>query len=464
MTAEKPFRDTFRKTSGKNIGETRETAVNAGIPSVRTRPAKTKTAETRPASADASGSGSVPDSGFVHTHGTDRPVRFPWYRLILLAFAVLAAVTGMLTALNRAGLPALHQPRPLVAAHGALMVFGFMGTAIGMERGVAYRSGGRRNPRWGFLAPLFGALGVLSIFVLTFTYPLPQRWQAIPGILWTISMAFLAAVYAGIWMWQNSLTLIVQILGALTGCVSLVLWSAGWSATVLAPSWMVFLVLTIVGERLELSRVSFRSSPVEGVIMAASVVSVAGGFLIPWFRETGYVVLGCAFLVLLVTMLASDIARRTFRLGGFTGFMGCAMLVAYFWGILGSSLWVILPHTYSNMHSAWSGFSLVCFDLGFVMSMVIAHAFLIVPAILRRPARWTRAMWVPLALLTAGVATGFAGALTGQLMVGKVSSAIEILALASLVLTVAGTYIVQNVRRTQRKQTPGDVSRNHPQG
>lgn len=135
MTAEKPFRDTFRKTSGKNIGETRETAVNAGIPSVRTRPAKTKTAETRPASADASGSGSVPDSGFVHTHGTDRPVRFPWYRLILLAFAVLAAVTGMLTALNRAGLPALHQPRPLVAAHGALMVFGFMGTAIGMERG-----------------------------------------------------------------------------------------------------------------------------------------------------------------------------------------------------------------------------------------------------------------------------------------------------------------------------------------
>ncbi len=383
---------------------------------------------------------------------TTAPVPFPWYSLVLLAFGVVAALTGTLTALNRAGLPAFDQPRRLVAAHGALMVFGFLGTAIGMERGVAYRSGSARDPRWGFLAPLFGSLGVLSLFLLGLCHPLPAWWQAVPGTFWALSMAALVSVYLGIWHRQNLPTLLLQMLGAATGAVSMVLWACGRDATSLAPSWMVFLVLTIIGERLELSRVSFTGRHVAPVLLCAAPVAVAGSFAVLADRRAGLAVLGAAFLVMLVLMAHDDIARHTWRRPGFTGFMGTAMLAAYFWGILGSLLWLVLPAM--GPHTIWQTFALDCFDLGFVMSMVIAHAFLIIPAILRRPAPWPRAMWAPLVLLQSGLLVGLASAVLSSTDLNKTASALEVLALLGLVATVAGTYIARGIRSARQDTEP----------
>lgn len=384
---------------------------------------------------------------------TTAPVPFPWYRLALLAFGVLAALTGTLTALNRAGLPAFDQPRQLIAAHGALMVFGFLGTAIGMERGVAYHAGSARNPRWGFIAPLFGGLGVLSLFLLGFCRPLPVWWQAVPGTLWALSMTGLAVVYLGIWRWQNSPTLLLQMLGAATGAASMVLWACGHDATSLAPSWMVFLVLTIIGERLELSRVSFTGRYVAPMLLCAAPVAVAGSFVVLADRRAGLAVVGAAFLVMLALMAHDDIARHTWRRPGFTGFMGSAMLAAYFWGILGSLLWLVLPAM--GPHTIWQTFALDCFDLGFVMSMVIAHAFLIIPAILRRPAPWPRAMWVPLVLLESGLLVGLSSAILGSVSLNKTASALEVLALLGLVATVAGTYLTRAIRGARRNRPRG---------
>lgn len=378
----------------------------------------------------------VTDSTSIHSTAHSA-VPFPWRRLVLLAFAVIAAITGILTALNRAGLPAFPQPKVLIAAHGALMVFGFLGTAIGMERGVAYKAGGTTSPRWGFLAPLFGGLGVISLYGLAFAPQLPEHWTAIPGILWAISMVFLSAVYIGIWRRQNSATLILQLMGAGTGAVSLILWACGWSATILAPSWMVFLVLTIIGERLELARISFRARAIMPLIMGSAITALIASFALLAIRDF-YRLVGLAFAVMLAVMAVSDIARHTIRLHGFTKFMGWAMLLAYMWGLLGSLTWIVIPHT--NLHAPWSTFALDCFDLGFVMSMVIAHAFIIIPAIVRRPVTWPHAMWIPLITLSVGLLIGLIGACTSSVVIGKVASAVEIIALLSLIATVMITY------------------------
>jgi hypothetical protein len=175
------------------------------------------------------------------------------------------------------------------------------------------------------------------------------------------------------------------------------------------------------------------------------MVAVVGSFLALFARRAGYMVLGAAFLVMLVVMVHDDIARHTWHLPGFTGFMGCAMLMAYFWGLLGSALWIVLPQ--ADLHAGWSTFALDCFDLGFVMSMVIAHAFLIIPAILRRPVSWPRAMWAPLIVLNAGLLVGLVGALAGSTDIGRAASLLEVIALLGLIATVAATYVVTAVRK-----------------
>lgn len=369
---------------------------------------------------------------------------FPWHQFVLLVFAVIAVITGTLTALNRAGLPALNQPHDLVAAHGALMVFGFLGTAITLERGVAYHTGGSDSPRWGFVAPLLSGLAVVSLFAMGFLPALPPHWTAIPGTLWAASMATLVGVYVGIWQWQNSPTLLLQMLGALSGFVSMILWALGWNATVLAPSWMVLLVLTIVGERLELARVSFRGRYVTGTVMVCGVLALVGGFLVLVVRPVGYVLLGLSFTVMLSVMAFNDIARRTWRLPGFTGFMGWAMLMGYFWGILGSLAWLFVPQT--NLHAPLSTFALDCFDLGLVMSMVIAHVFLIIPAVVERPLAWPKAMWAPLVVLQIGLVFGLVGGLRASSVLSKAASLMEIAALLLMVITMVVAAIIQNAQ------------------
>ncbi len=427
-----PMNDQSYRTSETGDDEQfRRTASPANTVSSAQRRSTVKTSES-PTSTESASSGIT---GIVP---------FPWHRLAILIWAGIACLTGLMTAFARIGLSPFAQSHELVSVHGALMVFGFLGTAIGMERGVAYHAGSASHPSWGLIAPLLGALGVVSTFVLALIPTLPQWWPAIPGAFWAASMFELSAVYIGIWSWQNSLTLIIQMMGSLTGALGMILYACSVPALRLAPLWMVFLVLTIIGERLELARVSFTGRRVENTLLTAAGVSVVGSILILFIPEVGYVILGLSFLVLLITMLAHDIARHTFKLPGMTGFMGVAMLCAYVWGIIGSLLWTLTPQ--SDLFSQRSAFALVCFDLGFTMTMVIAHACIIVPAIIRRPLPFSTLMWIPLIGLQSGLALGAIGTLRGSVQIGQAGSVCEILSLLALLILMV-TLNLPAVRR-----------------
>lgn len=157
-----------------------------------------------------------------------RQAPFPWSRLFLLVFVGLAALAGLAAALTRSNLPFPLVRAPLADAHGALMTFGFLGTAISLERGVAFRAGSPRKPTWGFLSPLFGAVGmVMMILLMTRLIPLTTWWPALPGSLWTADMILLTAVYAVIWTRQQSVSLLIQLLGSAVGACGIGLWARG---------------------------------------------------------------------------------------------------------------------------------------------------------------------------------------------------------------------------------------------
>src|SRR5665647_1313765 len=100
------------------------------------------------------------------THETSRRAgRVPTGRLVLLVAVAVAVLAGLDAALLRLGAVAPVRSEPLAAVHGVLMVYGFLGTAIMLERAVALRSGGSRRDGWGYAAP--AASGA--------AYPQPSR-------------------------------------------------------------------------------------------------------------------------------------------------------------------------------------------------------------------------------------------------------------------------------------------------
>jgi len=79
-------------------------------------------------------------------------------RYPLLFTALLALLAATWAGLLRIGW-LLPTTGGLAAAHGPLMVSGFLGTLIGLERAVALAALGRR---WVYIAPILSALGVVT--------------------------------------------------------------------------------------------------------------------------------------------------------------------------------------------------------------------------------------------------------------------------------------------------------------
>lgn len=78
-------------------------------------------------------------------------------RFLLMALGMVALLAALWAGLLRLGwrVPPLRPTLP--AAHGPLMISGFLGTLIGLERAVAL---GRR---WTYAGPLLTGLGALAL-------------------------------------------------------------------------------------------------------------------------------------------------------------------------------------------------------------------------------------------------------------------------------------------------------------
>lgn len=162
------------------------------------------------------------------------------YRIPMLVVAFICIAFGIGSGLLRLGWNFPLPSTSLVVFHGPLMVCGFLGTVIALERAVAI------GQRWAYLGPLSAALGGLSLIV-----GLP--WL-IGAVLVTIASAILCITTMQIFIRQRAIFTLTLLLGSISWLLGNILWLGGLSITQVAPWWIGFLVLTIAGERLELSR------------------------------------------------------------------------------------------------------------------------------------------------------------------------------------------------------------------
>jgi hypothetical protein len=270
----------------------------------------------------------------------------------------------------------------LPALHGPLMISGFLGTLIGLERAVALAK------RWAYWAPFFSGLGALWLLA---------GWPGWPGpLLITLGSGVLLLSMAQIVRIQPALFTVTISLGVLSWLVSNLLWLAGWPPPLLVLWWMGFLILTIAGERLELSRL-LRPSPTAYLLFVVSIFLLIAGMAVSLDAfALGTRMAGLSMAALALWLLWYDIARRRLKAGGQAQFIAVSLLSGYIWLAVGGLLALVYggvmagPYYDALLHAVF---------LGFVFTMIFAHAPIIFPAILQLPVNYRPRFYTHLALL-----------------------------------------------------------------
>lgn len=348
-------------------------------------------------------------------------------RVALLAPAGVALLAGLDAALILLDLPAPVRIDRLPEVHGMLMVLGFVGTLIALERAVALR-----RPV-GFVAPAL--LGIGALVVVS-----PAPLVVGRGLL-TAGAAALVGLYLPLWRRQRDDAVLVQALGAALALGAAVLWLGGTAVPAFAP-WLVgFVVLTIAGERLELSRIAMGRSAGSTLVVLASGLLTGVVAALLWPRA-GTALLGATLLALTGWLAAHDVARRTIHTTGMTRYMAGCMLAGYCWLGVAGAIWLLGGPALDGvrydavLHAVF---------LGFTLSMIMAHAPVILPAVLRRPLPYHPALIAPAILLHASLAlrlwVGDALGSHGAWVIGGVLNIVAVLSFlaVAVVSTVRGS-------------------------
>ena len=341
-------------------------------------------------------------------------------RAPLLALGGVALVTGLWGGLARLGLQ-LPLPSPaLVSDHGVLMVCAFLGTLIGVERAVAL---GRW---WAYAAPLLTGLGGIAILVAA-------RAMLGVGAVVVGSAIFLASSIVVAFQQPASFTITMAV-GAAAWVLGNGLWWTGRPVFSFVWWWAAFLLLTIAGERLELSRLMPRPKWATAAFFAGCALFLLGVAAATWWPATGARITGAGLVAVTLWLVLYDLARRTVRQTGLPRYVAVCLLSGYAWLALAGAMLIAYGRLTAGVEY---DATLHAFFLGFVFSMIFGHAPIIFPAVLRIAVPYRQAFYLPLVLLHGSLIVRVAGDLYGlpdARLVGGVLNAVAIVAFIASVV------------------------------
>lgn len=303
-------------------------------------------------------------------------------RPVLFAIAALTLVVGLVAGLARLQITASALAAHLAVFHGPLLISGFFGTVISLERAVAIQT------PMAYAAPLINVTAAVLLLFSDLNLVVQTLSILAAVMLTAMSLQLLRKVKADFTI----------ILGVAAGC-----WIAGgfvWWLTQ-DPSratllWFGFLVITIAGERLELTRFLPTPSTAKRWFYLIVLVLVLGGLGSASSIAAAAQLFSLGLITLAVWLSRFDIARHNIRQTGVTRYIAICLLSGYAWlglaGILGlfGAFDIGSPLRDGALHAL---------GLGFVMAMVFGHALIILPAVARIKVPYHAAFYLPLGLL-----------------------------------------------------------------
>lgn len=359
----------------------------------------------------------------------------------LLALGGVSLLAGLTGALVLLGLSMPSATTRLAGTHGLLMTLGFLGTLIALERAVALARW------WGFGAPLAAGLGGIAL--------LAGAPIVVGGTLLVVAAAVYVAMYVAFDRIERSLHTSVQAVGAVAWLVAAALVVAGRPIGSVVPWLAAFLVLTIVGERLELSRLRGRTRAAVAACVGVVSLFLGGVALTLVDPDLGTRAAGAGLVGLAMWLARYDLARRTVRMPGVTRFVALSLLAGQAWLAVGGIVWlwhgalIAGPAYDAGLHAIF---------LGFAMSMVFGHAPVILPAVLRVPLPYRPVFYVHLVVLHAGLLLRILGGdVLGSTTAWQLGGVLGVVALLLFVATSAASTLVG--RRADARTRAGAKAR-----
>lgn len=285
--------------------------------------------------------------------------RSPWRRrLPFVVMAMLAMLLGLLSGLQRIG---WSLPMTSVAPHhGAIMVGGFLGTLITLEKVIPLKR------KILFLFPVISASSVAS---LAFGNGL------LPSLLLIIASLGLTVVFLLYWLQERSIIYTLMFLGAacwLMGNIQLAVTGFYPNAV---PWWTAFILFIIVSERLELSKFLPVTGRHKTILLALLMLYLVGCALT--FHGVGRYMASFSLLGIGLWLMRHDVVSINLRKRELPRYVGIALLAGYFSLLLGGMFLLFAngqPLSYDiYVHSLF---------IGFAFSMIFAHGPVILPGVL----------------------------------------------------------------------------------
>ncbi|MCF8525958.1 MAG: hypothetical protein K9G24_00400 [Candidatus Nanopelagicales bacterium] len=345
-------------------------------------------------------------------------------RVALLLLGGVSMLLGLSAGLMLLGLPAPITAERLLEVHGQLMIVGFLGTLIALERAIALRRA------WAYAAPL--ATGVGALLLVT---PVPM---AVGLAVQAVGLGILVTIYAAVWRRAASTALAIQWLGSFLALAAGLLWLAQVPTGALFPLLAGFLVLTIAGERLELAHVaSPRPGAARALMLISAAVAITSAAALLW-PTPGSELFGASLLATVLWLLRFDVATRTIRSVGLPRYTAVNLLLGMAWLAVAAFTWLTL-----GPQPDGPGYDIVvhAIGLGFAMSMVLAHAPIILPAVLIRPLPYRPVLYLATFALQASLLLRVAGDVRGSGWAWQSGGAGNVAALMAFVAMAAALVI-----------------------
>jgi hypothetical protein len=317
-----------------------------------------------------------------------------WLRAALVLGAA-GLLLGLLAGYHRMGWTAVPVPAQLLPEHGALMTGTFFGTLIALERAVALRAWWAYVPAWlcgasvvafllgaaltGYGLLALGGVGIAAVFAT-----LLRRHRMVPFVL----LLGAGGSFAAAWI-------VALLQGSVTPAV---------------PLLMGFFVVTIVAERLELTRLlglERRAVRWLGVALIAVLLGALWAMV-----QQRWELLGLALGGIALWLFRYDVAVRNLRRAAtpLHRYVGAMLGIGYGWLLVSMMVMLLGTRAVAFAFDAM----LHSFFVGFVLTMVFAHGVIIFPAVLQRSGYgWTPWLWGPAGLLFAGMGMRLLGDIGG---------------------------------------------------
>src|SRR5688572_2573255 len=231
-------------------------------------------------------------------------------QLPIVLFAMICLLSGLWSGLNRIGWDIALLP--LTPHHGAIMVGGFLGTLITLEKIIPLKK------KILYLIPVLNALSVIFFF---FSQPKIAVYALVVS---SIALSFVFLYYFRL---QRSLIYVLMFFGAVCWIVGNILVLTTSFYPLAFPWWAAFALFIIAAERLELMKflpVSQFNKNIFVLLLLCFLVGVLFSF-----HGTGNLICGLALIGTSIWLMRHDMIAINIKKTGLPKFVAISLCAGY---------------------------------------------------------------------------------------------------------------------------------------